>query len=457
MRIKRYVAATMEEALQHVKAELGPAAIILEARRRRRALGLFGPGGVEVVAAVDPGLRLVSDRGAPAPGAAPATAPVTAPATARHRAGAVSYEVSLEPPAAPRTVAVRAYRQAASTAEGTDATGGTPSALAHAGWTQDPVDQPAVTRAAAAPAAVPSTRAPRPAPETTGVEEAAATPARAASAPVPSGVGSPRVPATGASRPGDPGGDLAALLRCDLMPQTAEQLLKDGVGTNDPRFAQRLEQLAAERLGAAPTAARTIAFIGPTGAGKTTTLAKLASRAVLVEGRRVALITLDTYRVGAVEQLQTYAEILDVPLFVAYTAEDLRQALDRAAHADLVLIDTAGRGPADAVGIARLRQALAQVQIDQIQLVMTAGTRVLDAQYLGATYRRLDPNRLLLTKLDETLALGGILEIPALLGLPVSYFTFGQSVPDDIEPATPQRAAARLLAVLRAGGEGAGA
>ncbi|HEX6988733.1 MAG TPA: hypothetical protein VF282_04635, partial [Bacillota bacterium] len=411
-----------------------------------RALGLFGPGGVEVVAAVDPGLRVVSDRGAPAPGVAPAAAP----ATARHRVGAVSHQVSLEPPAAPRTAAVRAYRQAASTADGTDATGDTPSAPIHAGWTRDPVGQPAVSRTAAAPAAVPSTRAPRPAPEPAAMEEAAATPVRA-------GVESHRGPAMGTPRPGDPGGDLAALLRCDLMPQTAGQLLQNGVGINDARFAQRLEELAAERLGAAPTAARTIAFVGPTGAGKTTTLAKLASRAVLVEGRRVALITLDTYRVGAVEQLQTYAEILDVPLFVAYTAEDLRQALDRAGHADLVLIDTAGRGPADAVGIARLRQALAQVQVDQIQLVMTAGTRVLDAQYLGATYRRLGPNRLLLTKLDETLALGGILEIPALLGLPVSYFTFGQSVPDDIEPATPQRASARLLAVLRAGGEGAGA
>src|SRR5690606_10445171 len=130
--------------------------------------------------------------------------------------------------------------------------------------------------------------------------------------------------------------------------------------------------------------------------------------------------------------------------------------MERAAAADLVLIDTAGRGPGDAVGIARLRRALAQIQIDETHLVMAAGTRVLDAQYLAATYGRLGPNRLLLTKLDETLALGGILELPALLGLPASYFSFGQSVPDDIEVATPRGAAARLLEALRHAGEGAG-
>jgi len=267
---------------------------------------------------------------------------------------------------------------------------------------------------------------------------------QAAAAPVPAEP-APALPQTA---------DLAALLRCDLMPQTAERLLAGGVGINDPEFARRLEELAAERLGpghAGPV--RTVAFVGPTGSGKTTTLAKLASRAVLLEGRSVALITLDTYRIGAVDQLQTYAEILDVPLYVAYTADDLLQAVERCRSADLVLIDTAGRGPGDAVAIARLRRVLDQVQIDEIHLVMAAGTRVLDAQYLGATYRRLGPNRLLLTKLDETLGLGGILELPAVMGLPVSYFTFGQSVPDDIEPATPQRAAVRIMDALRAARE----
>src|SRR5690606_8100378 len=101
-------------------------------------------------------------------------------------------------------------------------------------------------------------------------------------------------------------------------------------------------------------------------------------------------------------------------------------------------------------------KVLAQVPIDETHLVLAASTRVLDAQHLSATYRRLSPNRLLLTKLDETLALGGVLELPAVLGLPVSYLSFGQSVPDDIEPATAQRAAARILDVLRVAREGVG-
>ncbi|MFS8569423.1 MAG: flagellar biosynthesis protein FlhF [Thermaerobacter sp.] len=414
MRIKRYVAPTMEQALQEVKAELGPGAIILEARRRRPALGLFGRGGFEVIAAVDPGLRVVSDLGSAGDG------PALAPAAAEPKRRPV------EPPAAPRPAAVRAYHRA-SRAQAAEAEG-------MEGGDEAPPTAPAAGEAR--PWWMEEFRGTAPAGVVNRVQ--------AAAAPVPAEP-APALPQTA---------DLAALLRCDLMPQTAERLLAGGVGINDPEFARRLEELAAERLGpghAGPV--RTVAFVGPTGSGKTTTLAKLASRAVLLEGRSVALITLDTYRIGAVDQLQTYAEILDVPLYVAYTADDLLQAVERCRSADLVLIDTAGRGPGDAVAIARLRRVLDQVQIDEIHLVMAAGTRVLDAQYLGATYRRLGPNRLLLTKLDETLGLGGILELPAVMGLPVSYFTFGQSVPDDIEPATPQRAAVRIMDALRAARE----
>lgn len=416
----------MEQALQEVKAELGPGAIILEARRRRRTLGIFGSGGVEVVAAVDPGLRLISDRGPAAGGPATPPAPSGEP------------QWGLERVPTPRPAAVRAYHRAA--LNGTPApAGGRPPG---AGTTT------------------------RPGAEPWWVAEFASNPQGAAASPaqvMPDPPARPGGSAEVAVRPDLPApsvqsaGDLAALLRCDLMPQTAERLLEGGVTIDDPRFARRLEELAAVRLGQAPAGpVRTVAFVGPTGSGKTTSLAKLASRAVLLEGRRVALITLDTYRVGAVDQLQTYAEILDVPLYVAYTAEDLQEAVQRAADADLVLIDTAGRGPSDAVAIARLRKVLAQVPIDETHLVLAASTRVLDAQHLSATYRRLSPNRLLLTKLDETLALGGVLELPAVLGLPVSYLSFGQSVPDDIEPATAQRAAARILDVLRVAREGVG-
>ena len=191
--------------------------------------------------------------------------------------------------------------------------------------------------------------------------------------------------------------------------------------------------------------ARRIAFVGPTGAGKTTTLAKLAAKAQLEHGRRVALITLDTYRIGAVPQLAAYADILGVPLEVAQTPEDLSHALARLADYDVVFIDTIGRSPLGD-GVDGLVPFLATAAADEVHLVLSATTRPQDSLRAARTFARLVPNRLVITKVDETDDHSGIAAVARGIGLPLTWLGVGQAVPDDIEAATPERLGALLVA-----------
>jgi flagellar biosynthesis protein FlhF len=189
--------------------------------------------------------------------------------------------------------------------------------------------------------------------------------------------------------------------------------------------------------------ARRIAFVGPTGAGKTTTLAKVAARAQLEHRRRVNLITIDTYRIGAVPQLASYAAILGVPFEVAETPDDLAGALARAQGSDLVFIDTAGRSPRGR-GIDELSPFMERAAADDICLVVGATTRPDDALRAAMDYARLRPNRLCITKLDETDDRGGIPVISRETGLPITWLGVGQEVPDDLEEAEPKRLTAIL-------------
>jgi flagellar biosynthesis protein FlhF len=190
---------------------------------------------------------------------------------------------------------------------------------------------------------------------------------------------------------------------------------------------------------------RVVALVGPTGVGKTTTVAKLAANFKLAHGARVGLITVDTFRIAAVEQLRTYAEIIDLPLAVVNDPGEMHQALDELGAVDLVFIDTAGRSPRDEVKIRDLAEFLLQARADEVHLVLSAVT---PQRSLRAAVDRFSPvqvDRLILTKLDEADNLGGILGVLALSPRPVSYLTIGQAVPDDIEPADPKRLARLIL------------
>jgi flagellar biosynthesis protein FlhF len=182
---------------------------------------------------------------------------------------------------------------------------------------------------------------------------------------------------------------------------------------------------------------RTVAaLVGPTGVGKTTTVAKLAANFKLRDGVKVGLVTVDTYRVAAVEQLRTYAEIIDLPMHVVSSPREMRHALNELGGMDLVLIDTAGRSPRDELKIQELKSFLAEADVDQVHLVLSlvAGARSLEQA--AEKFRTVGVTSLLLTKLDEAAGAGAILSAAKRIQLPISYLTTGQDVPDDIEAAS---------------------
>jgi flagellar biosynthesis protein FlhF len=190
---------------------------------------------------------------------------------------------------------------------------------------------------------------------------------------------------------------------------------------------------------------RIIALVGPTGVGKTTTVAKLAANFKLAQGARVGLITVDTYRIAAVEQLKTYAEIIDLPLAVVNDPAEMPRALDELGAVDLVFIDTAGRSPRDEVKIRELAEFLLQARPDEVHLVLSAVANPRSLRSAVDRFAVVQVDRLILTKLDEADSLGGVLAVLGLSGRPLSYLTTGQAVPDDIEPADRKRLARLIL------------
>jgi flagellar biosynthesis protein FlhF len=192
-----------------------------------------------------------------------------------------------------------------------------------------------------------------------------------------------------------------------------------------------------------------VALVGPTGVGKTTTIAKLAANHRLREKKRVGLITVDTYRVAAVEQLRTYADIIDLPMEVVATPREMREAVSRMRHFDLVLMDTAGRSPRDEVKIQELRSLLAEAEPDQVMLVLSATAGARSLMTTAERFAEVGTTALVLTKLDEATSLGHLASLARECRLPVSYLTDGQNVPDDIQVAERRRLAYLMLGIQR--------
>jgi flagellar biosynthesis protein FlhF len=180
---------------------------------------------------------------------------------------------------------------------------------------------------------------------------------------------------------------------------------------------------------------KVIIVIGPTGVGKTTTIAKLAANMVLTEKKKVGLITSDTYRIAAVEQLKTYSEIIGVPLSIIYTPAEILNAIEQYSDKDLILVDTAGRSHKDKYQLMELKTLIKSSINYEVYLVMSATTKFSDCIEIIKNYSFLDDYKLLFTKLDETSAFGVILNVAYITKKPISYITTGQSVPDDIEIA----------------------
>ncbi|MDD2421431.1 MAG: flagellar biosynthesis protein FlhF [Heliobacteriaceae bacterium] len=184
-----------------------------------------------------------------------------------------------------------------------------------------------------------------------------------------------------------------------------------------------------------------VVVIGPTGVGKTTTIAKMAATFAIVDKKNVGLITADTYRIAAVEQLRTFGEIIGVPVEVVFSPPALRAAIERSRDKDLLLIDTAGRSHKNTRQMEELQAFIAASQPSQSLLVLSVTTKYRDLLQIIEHYTQLNVDRLLFTKLDETNHLGTILNVAYTTGKPLSYITVGQNVPDDIEIAEPYKLA----------------
>ncbi len=187
------------------------------------------------------------------------------------------------------------------------------------------------------------------------------------------------------------------------------------------------------------------AFIGPTGVGKTTTIAKLAAAHKLRYGRAVGLITADTYRIAAVEQLRTYAGIIGIPLEVVLCAEDMAPALERLRSCDVVLIDTPGRSPRDAARLEQLAGFLGAANPARTHLVLSAGSSPRVFESIAGRFAEAAADCVIVSKVDEAAGMGTICHALDITGLPLSYITTGQEVPDHIEPARPERLARLIL------------
>lgn len=186
-------------------------------------------------------------------------------------------------------------------------------------------------------------------------------------------------------------------------------------------------------------------LVGPTGVGKTTTIAKLAGKLSLMENKKVGLITVDTYRIGAVEQLKTYAQIMNIPFEVVINIQEMEKAIQNMKECDVVLIDTTGRSSKNVMQISELRAFVEKAKPRNISLVVSATTKNKDLKLIIDAYNQLNYKDVIVTKLDETSSKGTILNIGYLSKKAIRYITTGQGVPNDIENCSKDKVMSEIL------------
>jgi flagellar biosynthesis protein FlhF len=192
---------------------------------------------------------------------------------------------------------------------------------------------------------------------------------------------------------------------------------------------------------------RIAVMVGPTGSGKTTTIAKLSSYFKLMENKKIALMTIDSYRIGAEAHLRTYADILDVPFHAVYNERDLHYRLQQLKGMDVVFIDTTGRSPSDKKGLYIMEKHLSSIPADEreVFLILSASTKSPDLYLLYEKYSIFKPDKLIFSKIDESMSLGNLFNLKMKTDVPAAYFTTGQRVPEDIEIAYPRKFARRVF------------
>ncbi|MEK4328017.1 flagellar biosynthesis protein FlhF [Paenibacillus sp. FSL R7-0312] len=457
MRVKRYVVDTMPDAMHSIRSELGSDAVILSTKEVKVGgfMGMFTKKKIEVVAAVENAQK-----------------------------PAVPEKVPAQPMNIPRSAVPQAYQKAASASAPTSARSFAEIAAA----LSDPGDQggggvavmealskteePDIT--AVAPAKEPQ---PVPNPEEGRKSLSAIYDSLVAEEPAPGGVPAQesdvlreirdmkhwmeriaRYSSGAAELP-----DALEVLKSRLIDQETDAVLVDewignvleryrgeGSGWRADRFGEALEEQIGEFLagrigkGIAPDT-KIVYIAGPTGVGKTTTIAKLAAEQLFKQGRKVGLITSDTYRISAVEQLRTYASILNMPLEVVQSPGDLQRAMFRLEGCDLILMDTAGRNYRNEMLVAELQSLLAKELKSETFLVLSLTSKSRDMKKIAEHFGRYPLDKVIFTKLDETGSYGPLFNVLNDFPLKLSYITNGQNVPDDLLMATREQITGMLL------------
>jgi flagellar biosynthesis protein FlhF len=232
------------------------------------------------------------------------------------------------------------------------------------------------------------------------------------------------------------------LLKMDVGPETIDFLLHDLDAMNNhneikPALQQRLRSVF-KPVPHRQKSPDIMAFVGVPGVGKTTTIAKIAAINALFNNMRISLITIDSFRVGAVEQMRIYGEIIGASVDVVSTPGELQQAVDKNRDRDLILIDTTGRPSRNTYQLAEIKAFLEVIKGVNTYLVINATTKISDAVRIINDYKVIPYSQLIVSKLDETESPGMLLNAAYLTGLPIAYITNGQNVPDDIEIASPE-------------------
>ncbi len=495
MQVKKFEAPTIQEALDTIKRELGPEAIILQTKKNKRGFGLMSKESVEVTAAV-------SDRSLQKKGVAESRVPqkereALRKMPAARQAEFIDKAVSRGSASAARggTGAVAATRGAqtqnraqasaaapasrnsaplgAGSAVGTSVTTGSnrrPPGFRYIDVQDDESElQDRPTPVSGARAAAGATGR---LPTHTGmsVEEELRHLKRMIEE--MKSVQDDAAPATGAQALMG-----ATPLETPALQDAFDQLVIGGVekrlavkliknaafelrdGATNPELV--LDQLAVEIMRATDVHSAlssvlpkqegqgpaVIALVGPTGVGKTTTVAKIASDAILHRNLKVGLINLDSYKVAAFDQLATYAKILNVPFRSASTLDDLRLAMQDFQSLDLVIVDTTGRSQKDPKSLDEMKEILKALPGLRTQLVLSATTRDAELYDMTSRFGLFKPEGLIFSKLDEAMSHGALLNVSLRSKLPLLYFTTGQRVPEDIEEASRERVAALILEI----------
>ncbi|ANE47554.1 hypothetical protein SY83_16120 [Paenibacillus swuensis] len=445
MRVKKYIVDTMPEAMHKIRNELGKDAVILNTKAVKLGgfLGLFGKKKIEVIAA--------TDTAAQEPPAAKTSAAVKFEQALQHAAAPA--ETAPPPTSSGAAQALAASLPPAAAAKAYAAGGGARTALPEEHSSHAPAPSPlaAATRKPSEHAEHVLTGVTPVAPRDDRLYEEIRQMKELVHKLSRQGGAHERTPEALVTlekhlRHQDISEELLSHLM-DHVTQTVQE------ADLDPTEAETAQLVSMELIRIMTrsdsmnitSSARVIHFVGPTGVGKTTTIAKLAAEQVLKYNRKVGFITSDTYRIAAIDQLRTYATILNVPMEVVFSPQELTRAFRNLSECDMIFMDTAGRNFRNEMYVSELNSLLRSEGVSETYLVLSLTMKYRDMKAVAENFIKYNVDKVLFTKADETDSYGAVANLMYDFDLKLSYVTHGQNVPDDIKEADVQRLTEQLM------------